>query len=71
MPGAARMRTKRPRIAAERVEGHRVPTEVYLIIFLLVAMLVFAYFYSERAQARRSVSSQAEDERAPTDTLEG
>jgi preprotein translocase subunit YajC len=31
-----------------------VPTEFYLIIFLLVAMLVFAYFYSERAQARRA-----------------
>jgi hypothetical protein len=30
------------------------PTEFYLIIFLLVAMLVFTYFYSERAETRRA-----------------
>jgi hypothetical protein len=47
------------------------PTEFYLIIFLLVAMLVFTYFYSERAQTRRSASRQTRDETAQTDTLEG
>jgi hypothetical protein len=47
------------------------PTEFYLIIFLLVAMLVFTYFYSERAQTRRSASRQPTDETAQTDTLEG
>jgi hypothetical protein len=58
-------------IAAEKTEAHAVPTEFYLIIFLLVAMLVFTYFYSERAQTRRSASRQIRDETAQTDTLEG
>ena len=46
------------------------PTEFYLIIFLLVAMLVFTYFYSERAQSRRAGKSDAMDDRAQTDTIE-
>ncbi len=46
------------------------PTEVYLIIFLLVAMLVFTYFYSERAQARRAGKSDAKEDQAQTDTVE-
>jgi preprotein translocase subunit YajC len=47
-----------------------VPTEFYLIIFLLVAMLVFTYFYSERAQARRAVKHQAKDDEARADAIE-
>ena len=38
------------------------PTEFYLIIFLLVAMLVFTYFYSERAQTRQARTHADEDE---------
>jgi preprotein translocase subunit YajC len=30
------------------------PPEFYLIIFLMVAMLIYVYFYGERAQSRRS-----------------
>jgi hypothetical protein len=57
-------------LAANGVEGHPVPTEVYLIIFLLVATLVFSYFYSERAQTRRSASRQEKDDVSQTDTIE-
>jgi hypothetical protein len=53
------------------VEGHPLPTEFYLIIFLLVAMLVFTFFYSERAQARRSASRPARDDQTQTDVVEG
>jgi hypothetical protein len=45
------------------------PTEFYLIIFLLVVMLVFAYFYSKRAQARMAAKQQAE-ETAKMDTID-
>lgn len=51
------------------VEGLPVPVEFYLIIFLMVAMLVYAYFYSvkagERAQRRRAAAEQTK-----TDTTE-
>jgi preprotein translocase subunit YajC len=47
-----------------------VPTEVYLIIFLLVAMLVLAYFSSERAQTRRAVKRHAKDDQAQADAIE-
>jgi preprotein translocase subunit YajC len=46
-----------------------VPAEFYLIIFLLVAMLVFTYFHSERAQARRNASRRAKDDQAQTDAI--
>jgi preprotein translocase subunit YajC len=46
-----------------------VPAEFYLIIFLLVAMLVFTYFYSERAQARRAVKHQANEDQAQADVI--
>jgi hypothetical protein len=45
------------------------PTEFYLIIFLLVAMLVFTYFSSKRAQAREAAKHQANTSH-PTDTNE-
>jgi hypothetical protein len=52
------------------IGGLCVSTEVYLIIFLLVAMLVFTYFYSERAQRRHRADRQANGEQAEADTIE-
>jgi hypothetical protein len=57
-------------IVAESTEAQAVPTEFYLIIFLLVAMLVFTYFYSERAQARRAGKRGAHDQNAEADANE-
>lgn len=41
------------------------PNEFFLIIFLMVAMLVFVSFYAKRARARdRAASSKAEQQGA-------
>ncbi len=40
------------------------PNEFFLIIFLLVAMLVFVYFYAKRAQNRTVTTTPADVEHA-------
>lgn len=46
------------------------PTEFYLIIFLLVTMLVFTYFYSKRAQTRERAKREAKAGDAGADATE-
>jgi preprotein translocase subunit YajC len=47
-----------------------VAPEFYLIIFLMVAMLVYSYFYSERAQRRRAANKQPKPEEASSEIFE-
>ena len=45
------------------------PNEFYLILFLLVAVLVFVYFYAKRAQSRGGVRmTKVRDDEKPTAT---
>ena len=45
------------------------PNEFYLILFLMVAVLVFVYFYAKRAQARGNVRmTKVHDEKPTTDS---
>jgi hypothetical protein len=60
-----------PRYRGSRsIGGLPVAPEFYLIIFLMVAMLVYSYFYSERAQNRRAASKQPKTEEATSETFE-
>jgi hypothetical protein len=47
-----------------------VAPEFYLIIFLMVAMLVYSYFYSERAQRRRAANKHVKTEEPTSEAFD-
>ena len=56
-------RTQRPDAAKQRT--HPVPSEFYLIIFLLASTLIFAFFYATRASHRGRVLMSKVKHREP------